>query len=508
MSKQEDEKDTSKDGNKMMGSRGVSRPMAMKQMKQHHDKQQKDDGGMDRDMMLHMHHKQTLWIYWVLILLGLWTMAAPFAFGYWNNPVQPAGGRDVWLAQETRIQCMIWSDLISGLLLVIFGWRGLLPNRPISLWLACGVGVWMSFAPILFWSPSAAAYYNDTFVGALIIALTILIPGMPNMINYMKMGPEQPPGWSYNPSSWPQRSIMIAAGFAGWLVSRYVAMFQLGYIDQVWDPFFAEGSRLVLTSKMSEALPISDGALGTFAYTLEFLMGWMGSPSRWRTMPWMVALFGILVIPLGLVHIFLVASQPVIIGEWCTMCLLAAAIMLPMIPLEIDEVIAMMQFMKKKKREGMSLWMTFWKGGTVDGGGSDKRTPEMIAFPRQPMKVTASMFWGMTFPVTLVITTLIGVWLMGAPAVLETQKPMMDVTRICGALAITISVVCMGEPLRLGRYLNLLVGATLIMAPFLAGGGTTLSLMNSLAAGILLIVLSIPRGPINESFSTWDKLVR
>lgn len=43
-------------------------------------------------------------------------------------------------------------------------------------------------------------------------------------------------------------------------------------------------------------------------------MGFMGSPSRWRTMPWMVAVFGILVIPLGLVHIFLVISQPLVAG--------------------------------------------------------------------------------------------------------------------------------------------------------------------------------------------------
>ncbi len=81
---------------------------------------------------------------------------------------------------------------------------------------------------------------------------------------------------------------MIGLGFAGWVVSRYLAAFQLGYIDRVRDPFFGEGSRLVLNSDLSHAWPISDAGLGAFAYTLEFLMGWMGSPARWRTMPWMV----------------------------------------------------------------------------------------------------------------------------------------------------------------------------------------------------------------------------
>lgn len=140
-------------------------------------------------------------------------------------------------------------------------------------------------------------------VGALVIALTILIPGMPNMIMYMKMGGDLPPGWSYNPSSWPQRWIMIVLAFMGWIGSRYLAAFQLGYVEYAWDPFFGDGTLNVLNSDMSHSWPISDAALGTFAYTLEFLMGFMGATSRWRTMPWMVT-FGILVIPLGFVSIF------------------------------------------------------------------------------------------------------------------------------------------------------------------------------------------------------------
>lgn len=219
-------------------------------------------------------------------------------------------------------------------------------------------------APLVFWAPNAVSYYNDTFVGAIVIALTILIPGMPNMINYMEMGKSTPPGWSYNPSHWVQRWIMIVTGLAGWLVSRYLAAYQMGYIDSVWEPFFGNGSVKVLNSEMSQGLFISDAGLGSLAYTFEFLMGFMGSPARWRTMPWMVAIFGILVIPLGLVHIFLVISQPLVVGYWCSFCLLAAAIMLPMIPLEVDEVIAMIQFMKRRIKKGESFWKVFWKGGS------------------------------------------------------------------------------------------------------------------------------------------------
>ncbi|GAB3519546.1 hypothetical protein GCM10027402_06390 [Arthrobacter monumenti] len=90
---------------------------------------------------------------------------------------------------------MTWSDVVSGLLLVAFGWGSLRPDRPISLWAACCVGIWLLFAPILFWAPTAAMFLNDSLVGLLVIALTILIPGMPNMMKFMQqMGERTPPG--------------------------------------------------------------------------------------------------------------------------------------------------------------------------------------------------------------------------------------------------------------------------------------------------------------------------
>src|SRR5690606_484436 len=99
--------------------------------------------------------------------------------------VAPSGGREVWLSLQQRISFMTWSDIISGLLLIFFGWRSLTPNRPISLWICCFIGIWLNVAPLLFWAPNAAAYINGTLVGVWVIALTVLIPGMPNMIMYM-----------------------------------------------------------------------------------------------------------------------------------------------------------------------------------------------------------------------------------------------------------------------------------------------------------------------------------
>ncbi|MFW5967406.1 MAG: vitamin K epoxide reductase family protein [Persicimonas sp.] len=488
-----------------MAQRGVSRPMS------HGDDGEKEGGSKmsrsERREMLQMHHRKTQWCYWLVVLLGLWTMSAPVTFGYWMEPAPL--GRDIWLSGQARVDLMIASEVLSGLLLVVFGWRSLKPGRPISQWICCLVGIWLSAAPLLLWAPSAAAYLNSTLVGALVIGLTILIPGMPNMIMYMKMGGELPKGWSYNPSSWPQRGIMIALAFLGWLVSRYLAAYQLGYIGHAFDPFFGESTDRVLSSNMSHMWPVSDGGLGAFSYTFEFLMGWMGAPTRWRTMPWMVTFFGILVIPLGLVHIFLVISQPVVVGAWCTMCLLAAAIMLPMIPLEVDEVIAMAQHVKRRVKAGEPFWRVFWKGGSGEEAEEDERMPAIEKAHDHPLEVLTASVWGMSWSWWLIACTAIGIWLVCAPDVLGFSRTIAaDIHHLGGALIVTTSVISMGEPVRLGRFLNVLLGLIVAVGPWLFGGTDPFISVGATVAGLAVIVLSIPRGPIRESFGPWDRFVR
>lgn len=481
-----------------MASRGVTRPQMNMDM----------DSDMmsaeDRRAMQTQHHAQTEWVWWTLMLLGAWTMVAPFSFGYASNALSPPAADASPLPMSWRVNGMIWSDLISGLLLVLLAWRALTPGRPVTVWAACLVGVWLNLAPLVLWSPSAAGYLNDTLVGTFVIALTILIPGMPSMMMIMKMGPEVPPGWSYNPSSWPQRAIMIALGFAGWLVSRYLAAYQLGYIDYAWDPFFGKSTVKVLTSSMSRSMPVSDAGLGAFAYTIEFLMGFMGGVSRWRTMPWMVAFFGVLVVPLGLTHIVLVISQPLVVGAWCTFCLLAALIMLAMIPLTLDEVVAMCQFMARAKREGKPFWRTFWKGGTVEGEGTDDRSPKLTAPVSQ---VWAAMVWGMTAPWNLVAATACGVWLMLSPWLFSMSGSAASNTQVAGALVITVSVVVMAEVARAGRFLNVLLAVWLVVLPWVVEGSTTMAAFNNALFGLLILGLSIPKGRIQERYGSWDRWI-
>lgn len=431
-----------------------------------------------------------LWTNSIIIALGLWLMTSPFTFGY-------------------RSALMTWSDLISGALLVLFGGLSLMPRFDfIGRWAASFVGVWLQFAPLLFWAPDPAGYLNDTLVGALVIAFTILVPMMPGHAHHMEMmkpGPEIPPGWSYNPSSWHQRVPLIALGLAGWLISRYLAAFQFGYIPTAWDPFFGESTMRVLRSEVSEMWPISDAGLGAAAYTIEMLMAYMGGTSRWRTMPWMVTFFGILVVPLGIVHILLVISMPVVVGYWCTLCLAAAAVMLLMIPLAVDEVVAMGQFLARSVREGKPFWRTFWVGGTLDGEvNEDTRSPRYGAPVSELAKASV---WGVTLPWSLVATMALGLWLMFAPSVFGTRGAAANSDHLVGALVITIAGIATAEVTRAGRWLNLLLGGWLIAVPWLLEGAGPAARWNDVIVGVLLIGLSFVIGTVRERYGSWDARV-
>jgi len=175
-----------------------------------------------------------------------------------------------------------------------------------------------------------------------------------------------PPGWSYNPASWSQRLPIIGLAVIGFLIATYLSLYQYEVIDRVWEPFFGDGSEKVLKSNVSDVvekytgLPITDGALGAFSYLLDAVAGVVGGRKRWRTMPWLVVLFGLLVGPLGGISILLVILQPVLLDSWCTLCLTTAVISVAMIGPAMDEVLASLQHLKRVSLSSGSVWRAFW----------------------------------------------------------------------------------------------------------------------------------------------------
>lgn len=175
-----------------------------------------------------------------------------------------------------------------------------------------------------------------------------------------------PPGWSYNPAAWGQRLPIVGLALLGFGIATYLALYQYGVVASMWEPFFGEGSRIILTSTVSHflerhtGLPLTDAALGAFGYLLDAVAGVVGGRKRWRTMPWIVIVFGVLVGPLGAFSILLVILQPVMFHAWCTLCLATAVISIAMIGPTMDEVLASLQHMRRVVVRGGSWWRAFW----------------------------------------------------------------------------------------------------------------------------------------------------
>lgn len=449
-------------------------------MKEHDPHARGEHGGsmkMEPGTMMARSPADRPWVYPAMMLLGLWLATSPTVLDY---------GRPA----------LVWSDVLSGLgAIVIALLAAALPRR--WAWIAFGnafLGLWVMLAPLVFWAPSPAVFLNDTLVGALLIAFSVIEPmGMP------MEGPEIPPGWTYNPSSWAQRTPIILLGLVGIFLSRVMAAFQLGYIDTLWEPFFGDGTRRVLQSEVSRSFPISDAGLGMVTYVLEVLSGLMGDKKRWRTMPWMVAMFGVVVIPLGVVSITLIILQPVVVGAWCTLCLLSAVAMLVMIPLTLDEVVAMVQFLRSSKRKGTSYWHAFWFGGTPEG------THDAPPRDREPTWSPAAMLWGFTPTWGLLLATGLGVWMMFAPSVFQTEGLMRDSGFIAGALVIVVSIIAMADVGRVTRYFNLVLGAWLVVAPWFLGGAQGWARWNAVAVGVLISLVSLPLGRWRDRYGSAEK---
>jgi len=180
-----------------------------------------------------------------------------------------------------------------------------------------------------------------------------------------------PPGWDTNPAAWSERLPIVVLAFIGLGIASYMGLYQIDVIGGVWEPFFGDGTRQVLDSKLSTVLPIPDAWLGAFGYFLDAVTGLIGGTRRWKTMPWIVVVFGLAVGPLGVVSIALVMSQPLFVGAWCTLCLTSAVISVLMIGPAMDEMLASLQYMKRvRAQEGKNvMWKAFWGTATPQTTG-------------------------------------------------------------------------------------------------------------------------------------------
>lgn len=438
------------------------------------------------------------WPHFVNIALGSWLFTQPLLIH----------------VQEPLLR---WSEMALGALLMVFATAALSERGTAARWVCAGIGTLVMAIPFLFNTGNAAAYLSDSLVGALIFGFAVCLKPEPGPSALAALtGPDIPPGWSYNPSAWTQRLPIIATALIGLFVARYLAGYQLGHIPAVWDPFFdgsptdpQNGTEEVITSALSKAFPVSDAALGGYTYLMEILTGLVGAKARWRTMPWLVVLFGLMIAPLGITSIAFVIIQPIVIGTWSIVALIGAAAILIQIPYSLDELIATLQFVRRRIKAGRNGFAVFFQGDTDTlpaGATASSQTADEFNQPAGAV-LRHMMAGGVNLPWNLALAAMIGLALLFTRLWPGVEGNLAHAHHVIGSLVLTVVSIAAAEVARPARWLNLPLGAGLMAAPFVFAGDTLTTLV-SLAAGAALMALSVRRGQILEHYGAWDRVIR
>ncbi|MEZ5650748.1 MAG: NAD-dependent epimerase/dehydratase family protein [Burkholderiaceae bacterium] len=476
----------------------------------------------DAETRVRSEHAQHRWAHMVNIGLGFWLLTQPPLIGV----------TEPWLR---------WAEFSLGAALVAFAMLALGWQMTFARWACAAIGAAVMAAPFVFWTTNAAAYLSDTLVGALIFGFAVCTKPEPGTALVARVtGPEVPPGWNFNPSSWVQRIPIIVLAVVGLLVSRYLAAYQLEHVDGVWEPFFAgsptdpqNGTEEIITSSVSQAWPVPDAALGAYTYALEILTGIVGSRTRWRTMPWLVLLFGLMIVPLGIVSITFIIIQPIVIGTWSTLALIAAAAMLIQIPYSLDELLAVAQFMKRRIKAGKPWLRVFLFGDTDDEQPARADTPSRPApacrehrtqadgkagdaaasgytpgaFDRPAHVVLFDMVsGGVNLPWNLALAALIAIALMFSRLTVGAADGIANADHLLGSLSLTVIALACAEPARILRLLLIPLGFGLCIVPFVYET-STLHLALDVAFGLALIALSLRRGRITQRYGEWQRFL-
>lgn len=439
-------------------------------------------------------HRANRWAHVVNIGLGTWLLTQPPLIGV----------EERWLAA---------SEAMLGAALIVFAAVALWRRAQLARWVCAAIGVLVMAAPFLFSTANAAAYLSDTLVGALIFGFAVCTKPEPGPSALAALtGPTTPPGWSFNPSTWTQRMPIIALAFIGLYVSRYLAGYQLEHINGVWEPFFTgsaadaqNGTEEIITSAVSRAWPVSDAAVGGYTYMLEILTGIVGSQRRWRTMPWLVVLFGLMIAPLGVVSISFIIIQPLVIGTWSTLALIAAAAVLIQIPYSLDELLASLQFLRRRAKAGRSWICVLFLGDTDEVDPARTAAPDHSGQSASAL-VKAALSGGVSLPWNLGLAALIGVSLLFTRVTLGADGALANTHHVIGALILTVISIAAAEVARPARFLIIPLATVLMASPFMLGAGlatTTASLIMS--AG--LTALSLRRGRIYERYGQWNRII-
>ncbi|WP_163850525.1 hypothetical protein [Pseudooceanicola aestuarii] len=169
----------------------------------------------------------------------------------------------------------------------------------------------------------------------------------------------------------------------------------------------------------------------------------------------------------------------------------------------MDELIATCLFLRRRKRAGAPILRVFLTGGIDDGpdDGRDERFERPArAVPRDMFGRGVSPSWGLT------VSVAVGNWLMFTRLSLGTGDILADTVHLIGALAATLAVMTMAESLRTAKFLNLCPDVALAICA-LVNDATWLQAGADIAAGVPLVIVSLPREPARHSYGNWSRVV-
>jgi len=105
-----------------------------------------------------------------------------------------------------------------------------------------------------------------------------------------------------------------------------------------------------------------------------------------------------------------------------------------------------------------------------------------------------------------IISVVLGIWLMAAPAVLDFPGPARINDRIVGPLVVSFAIIAYWEVTRSLRWVQLVLGFWLLVAPWVLGYELVATL-NSMIVGLLLMALAAVPGTVKQRYGGgWSSL--
>ncbi len=298
--------------------------------------------------------------------------------------------------------------------------------------------------------------------------------GSRNTKRFRPVSPDIPPGWTTNPSAPARRIVLAIMATMGFLTAGYLTLYQTDVISTVWDPFFGNGSKVILDSNLSRSLPVPDAALGAAVYFVDALLQFAGGEDRWKSHPWFVLLNGATSIGLGLTAIALLIIQPVAYGTYCTLCMFSAFISINLVGPTMEECLAALQYLGRKYTEP-----------------TEEQKEQEIEQAGQPEHPAVADQWQASgLRLRHLIGVVIGLWLMASPAAIGFAGYSRADMRITGPIVVVLSVLSIWPGTRWFARLNAFAGGWMMIGPILLQAEHLL-LFSVILLGAIIVALAV-----------------